>query len=367
MRALRFTFMSIACMLASANALAAPDDVYLSARSIDIQHPLQVETSYDLLNKTVDIFNLRSRQGPVADGAGDYQGGYLKLNYALSPQWLAEAAYWNRNIDYSQDTNQINSWLAAINYNPALSLAYGDQLTLRFSVWGNFADKLTKKSATDVNGTTLSNLEVNKLQDLQAQFDVLFSRRLDEQNKLNGFVSAGYSKVDVDHLSAVVKKQGCLFDVDVNSSGQLSGQLTTPCKVNGTTLSQASFTAPASSYGLDMDKDLSYNAGFMSVGASWNWRYEKFSSQLGYQFQYLIRQNVDDRVEQQGHSPIRYNQTLGLELAYQVHPSISLFVRSQAFQNNFVGTIPFLYNSVTASRLDRNYGYASLGIRFANF
>ena len=43
---------------------------------------------------------------------------------------------------------------------------------------------------------------------------------------------------------------------------------------------------------------------------------------------------------------------------------ITPFVEGYLFKRNFVGNIPFLYNGVTASRLDRKYGYASLGVNF---
>lgn len=358
-----------ACLLTFTQAvIAAPNDVFLQPLPANTASPLSIEASFDIVNDTVDIFNIRESEGAVGDNAGDYDGGHLMLSYAFNPQWVGEVAYWNRNIEYGQDSNEIDSWLAAVQNTPLLTLKPGDEVAIRLALWGNQADELSKTSTTIVNNQRFSKLKVNDLNDIQAQVDLLFARRLDRQNKLNGFVSLGYSKVDVDSLNANLNIGGnCNFNIQVNSNNQLSGQLIAPCTNNGTTLAEASFTDQAYNYGLDMDKDLSYDAGFFSIGGSWNWSYKKFNSQLGYQFQYLMRQDIDDRVSNYGNSPVKSNHTLGLDLSYKLNNYTSLFVASQLFKNNFVGTIPFLYNSVTASRLDRKYGYASFGVRFANF
>ncbi len=358
--------LSSACAISGAS-FAAPNDVFLQPKPTNVNSPWAVEASFDVVNDTVDIFDIRDSEGAVGDNAGDYDGGHLMLSYAFNPQWLGEVAYWNRNIEYGQDSNQIDSWLAAVQYKPMLTLKPGDEMAIRLALWGNQADELTKTSTTLVNNQRFSHIQVNDLNDIQAQVDLLFARRLDRQNKLNAFVSLGYSKVDVESLNARLNVGNCNFDIQVNSGNQLNGQLIAPCTNGNNTLEEASFTDQASSYGLDMDKDLSYDAGFFSIGGSWNWRYKKFGSQLGYQFQYLMRQDIDDRVGNYGNSAIKSNHTLGLDLSYQLNPYTSLFVAGQAFKNNFIGTIPFLYNSVTASRLERKYGYASFGVRFANF
>lgn len=346
---------------------AAPNDVFLQPSIINTATPLSLEASYDVVNNTVDIFNIRASEGPLAENAGDYNGGHAILNYAFHPQWMAQVAYWNRNIEYGQDTNKINSWLTSLEYQPQLALKPSDDVAIRLALWGNQSDQLSKSSPTVVNSQRFSDIRVNDLSDIQAQIDLLFSRRLDRQNKLNAFASLGYSQVDVNSLNARLNSRGCNFNIQVNSGNQLNGQLAAPCTTSGTTINQASFTDLASNYGLDMDKDLSYDAGFLSLGGSWNWNYKKFNTQLGYQFQYLMRQDIDDRVKNYGNSAIKTNHTLGVDLAYKISPYASVFVAGQAFKNNFIGTIPFLYNSVTASRLDRKYGYASFGVRFANF
>ena len=43
------------------------------------------------------------------------------------------------------------------------------------------------------------------------------------------------------------------------------------------------------------------------------------------------------------------------------------FIKGEIYQHNLVGYVPFLYNGVTASRLDKKYGLASLGVTFHGF
>jgi len=100
---------------------------------------------------------------------------------------------------------------------------------------------------------------------------------------------------------------------------------------------------------------------------SWNWRYRQFESQLAYQYQRLWRNDIDDRVSNFGNSPIKDNHTLGAKFSYDFSPHVTGFIEGQVFQRNFVGDIPFLYNGVTASRLDKRYGLASVGITLHSF
>lgn len=52
--------------------------------------------------------------------------------------------------------------------------------------------------------------------------------------------------------------------------------------------------------GLICKEDLNYDAYFASIGASWNWRYQNFESQLAYQYQQLWRKEIDDRISNFG-------------------------------------------------------------------
>ena len=85
---------------------AAPNDLYLSAKNFNSPHnsALDLDLAIGAVNDRIDIF-----EGISDKSAGDYQGFHLSGQYELNPQWSIEGTYWHREIEYSQDTNEIES------------------------------------------------------------------------------------------------------------------------------------------------------------------------------------------------------------------------------------------------------------------
>lgn len=352
--------MIFPAILYSSLALAAPDDLFLQAQNLKPQQEkLTVQASVDVLNDTIDIFNVRD-EDKNSNSTGDYLGGTLETHYSLNPQLSVEGKYWHREIDYAHDTNKIDSWLLGIRYTPDVFSNDSDTFSLRASVWGNIADELKKDTPTIINNHRFEQMQVNNAKDLQFQLDGIFSHRLTPTNQLNAFASVGYSKVEVDSLDTQFNYNGCLASVSIQSNNQFIGSLSPLCH-------SFAISGDASAFGLDINQDLNYKATYASVGGSWNWRYHKFESQLAYQYQYLWRQDIDDRIENFGTSTIKDNHRIGLKLSYDFLPRLSGFIQAQYVEHNFIGTIPFLYNGITISRLDDNYGYASIGLKLHHF
>ncbi|MGT2512722.1 hypothetical protein [Cupriavidus basilensis] len=346
-------------------ANAAPDDVFLQAEPTTGEFTaFRAEASYDMVNNAMDIFN---SHGGAPDNAGNYRGGKLMLGYKFSPKWSGSATYWRRGIDYGPDNNQIDSWMLALHYDPLAEPGARDRLLVRFSLWGDRAGSLTRSSALKVRNATFNSVTVNDANDIQGQADVIFSGDLTERNKLTGFIGLGVSRVTIGGLNTRLQQGGCNFNVGINSDNVATGSLAAPCRVGNVNLQSASFSTDAGQYGLNINDDFNYTAGYLNLGGSWRWKYENFTARLGYQFQYLLRSNVDSRASAYGNSPIKSNHTLGLELSYAVVKNVEVFLRGQGSLHNFVGTIPFLYNAATAGKMDRYYGYGSIGIRFSGF
>lgn len=365
------TLLALSLISCALSLSAAPNDLFLSAQSLKPhQTTLELNAQLDAVNETIDLFDLRESEGPVADGAGDYVGAHISAYYQLDPSLHFEAGWWHRSIDYTKDTNDLSSWLLGVNYLPELGLAKNDQLKLRFSAWGNFADELAKTTPTQVNNRRFEEVKVFDPYDVQLQVDAIFSRRLDNMNQLSAFVQTGYSKVKVSHVDVRTKVGGCLFNLSIKENNQFFAENVQPCKLSPndpSTIEYTSFTGNANEYGIDMQKDMNYDAFFAGLGASWNWRYQDFESQVAYHYQRLWRSDIDDRVAQFGHHAVKANHTFGVKLSYDFQPNLTAYVDGQLFQKNFIGSIPFVYNGVTASRLDRRYGLASLGLKWRHF
>lgn len=347
--------------LIHAQAQSAPHDLFLQADDFKkTDSALQLTVALDAVNDTVDVFDLRQSEG-ISDDRGDYFGGHIHALYALNPTWQIEAAYHYREIDYAPDTNTIHTSLIGLRYTPHFSfLDKNDALTFRTSIWANRAEELKKSSATIVSGQRFETLSVHQPQDLQLQFDTLFSRKIDHMNQINAFASLGYSKVEVDQLNLQAKQGNCLIDINIDRNNQFTGSLLPPCG-HGVVIGDAH------QYNLDINKDLNYSSMYASFGGSWNWRYQNFESQLAYQYQYIWRNDIDDRIQNFGQNTIKDNHSIGLKLSYALHPKLTAFVQGEMYQHNFIGQIPFLYNGTTASRLERRYGLASFGLRLHSF
>lgn len=366
---MRKLYLSSFFLIASQTGFAAPNDLFLQARELKSHsQDLKINVAVDAVNETIDVLNLRDSSGSnSSENTGDYFGGHISAEYKFSPNLKAEVEYWERQIDVASDTNTINSWLVGTTYYPELHLAKKDQIALRASAWGNFSDELNKNSPTSVNGRTFNRFSVTNPNDIQFQLDGIFSRKLDFMNQLNAFASLGYSKVSVESLKAQARLQGCSINLDIDSSNQYQGELASPCTVGNATINQLEVSGNASEFGINVQDDLNYDAYFTNIGGSWNWRYQKFESQWGYQYQRLWRNNVDDRVSRFGSQAVKDNHTIAVKVSYDYSPKITPFFEAQYFVRNFVGTIPFIYNGVTASRLDQAYGLATLGVQFRGF
>ena len=345
---------------------AAPEDLFLQAKFLSQASPTSISIAVDAVNETIDVFNLRGKEG-LSSATGDYVGGHISGLYQISPQWAAEGAYWYREIDHGQETYSIHSPLVGIRYFPDLNYTDDQALFFRLSFWGNQANEIHKSTQTVINQRKFEQVTVEKPRDWQLQLDSVFSYQLDHINMLNAFASIGYSKVEVDQLKIQTTAQGCMMDISIQPDNQFTGQLNRPCRTGNLLLTEMNISGDAKEFGLDIQKDLNYDAYFASLGGSWNWKYQNFESQIAYQYQYLWRNHIDDRIADFSNQSIRSNQSLGLKLNYAFTPQLSAFLQGELYQHNFIGQIPFLYNGVTASYLDKRYGIASIGLNFHGF
>ena len=346
------------------SATAAPHDIFLTTQKQQVHW--QLTGALDAVNDSIDLFDLRAKEG-ISGDRGDYIGAQLSTRYQFTPQLWLEGQYHYREIDYSPDTNRIHSGLIGVGYTPNLELGEQQQLDLRVSFWGNQADQLNRSAPTAVNQYQFEQVNVKDAKDWQVQLDAIFSHRLDPINQINFIGSIGYSDVSVDAIDLRTRYRGCLADLQVDRNNQFQGHLVGNCQLSGHQVDQLHISGNAQEYGLDLQKDLNYSSIYASIGLNWLWQYRNIKSQAGYQYQYLWRDDVDQRVQKFGSSAIKDNHTLGLKFSYALTPHLDLFVQGEMYQHNFVGQIPLLYNGVTASRLDRRYGLASLGLTLHRF
>lgn len=359
----------IICAFAHTSLQASPNDLYLTTKNpqFNTQTGLSVIVAIDAVNDKIDFLDFRAKEGVQNNQTGDYIGGHILAEYNLNPNWKFDVGYWDREIQYASDENQIKSTQIGVMFTPNLNLTKNNALAFKLSAWTNTASDLKKSTSSHINGYIFDQIRVKDPEDLQLQFDAVFTKKIDFMNTLSMVGNIGYSKVKVKELEVNTRYQNCAMNINIGSNNQYSGQLAQPCQIDNTIVHKLDISGQAEEFGLNMEKDLNYDSYFTSLGGSWNLKYKKFESQVAYQYQRLWRNDIDERVSNFGNQPIKDNHTLGVKFSYEITPKISTFIQGELYKHNLVGKIPFLYNGVTASRLDKKYGIASLGLNFKLF
>lgn len=350
--------LGLCCAGALSPAFAAPMDAFLSANQSNVVGAVELEAAYDLVNSTVDVFKIRDKDASYAGtNVGDYHGAHLRAGVALTPRIWLDGSLWERQLDYRSDVVKIRTWQLAAQYKLVDGVGYRPGIALRAGAWGNYSNALTKTSPTSVRGQTLDTVTVGSPKDNQFQLDLIGTSTIFANTELSMFVGAGTSKVSVGDVSASATIGGCGYNLALGAT-EVIATLARPCK----SLVTSTITVPNSVYGIDIDSEAQYRANFAHGGLMLNWKKNDWQVRGGYQYQYLKRKLIDDTISNRGGSSYQSNHILIGEVKYQIIKEAAILLRGQYMTNQFVGEIPFAYNTLTASRFGKRYGFLSAGV-----
>ena len=347
----------LACVATA--SLAAPLDALRTADTqLEPWHG-QAEIAYDAVNDTLDFLRIRASD-PVYGGSnvGDYKGYHLRGTYQLPQRFSLHADWWQRRISYRADEQDLHSWQVAAQYNFfEAGHRTGSNYAVRLSAWGNAAGELSKSSPTELFGRTLNTVKVADPEDKQVQLDFLGSWRLSNRFALSAFAGAGKSRVSVGAVSGTyIDGDGCKYNLSFAGNFAFA-DLAAPC---GNFIT-ARFTTP----GPDIHQEVAYDARYFQFGGQLQWHSADWRLSGGYHYLKLDRDRVDDAVVSRGGSAQDRNHILIGEIARKVGKTSAVFLRGQWMDKQFVGEIPFAYNSVTASKFASHYGLATVGFMVA--
>lgn len=357
---LQLYMLSIGCMGFS-SAHAAPLDAFLSANTHRLANESRFEVAYDAVNETLDVLKIRAND-PIYGGTsvGDYNGLHMHAGYGVTGDLWLEGGVWRRQILYRSDTEKVDSAQLAVQYRFLGTQDTRSSYGLRMSLWTDSASILDKNTPTQFQGQTADSISVVRPRDRQVQIDLVGNWKLSNQTRMSAFVGAGNSRVQVDNVSATANRGGCLYALSFVQT-TVVGNLTAPCQTGSGTLLQSSFSIPTT---LNVMEQLSYTASYVQTGGMLQWSNPQWQLRGGYQYQKLRRNLIDDQIAAQGGTSHTTNHILIGDVSRKIASNVALFVRGQYMSNQFVGEVPFLYNSFTASRFDRRYGLVSFGVRF---
>ncbi|MGS0743499.1 hypothetical protein ACVBEF_16995 [Glaciimonas sp. GG7] len=354
---------SLALLMAGAQfapmVVAAPMDAFLSANQSKTPGEVQVEAAYDIVNSTVDVFNVRGSDSTYSGtNVGDYHGGHVRVGIAITPRIWIDGGFWRRNLQYSGDVAKINTWQVAGQYKLLDEAEDDASLAIRAGAWGNYADQLTKSSPTTLNGTTLTTVTASKPKDIQYQLDLIGTSTIFANTELSLFGGAGIGRVSLDAVNGTATKGGCNYNVAFGSDN-IVGSLAQMCNAS---IVIDHFSIPNSTAGINVNTETQYKSTFYHLGGNVKWHTDNWQLRAGYQYQYINRDKIDDIVTSRGGQAYKSNHILMADVMYVLFKNTTVFVRGQLMTNQFVGEIPFAYNTLTASRFDRRYGIVSTGL-----
>jgi hypothetical protein len=353
---INFSLAGLIACLVFTSVQAAPLDALLHTNGYSRPGELYIEVSYDAANQKLDIFKMRASE-PAYDvtSVGDYRGAHLRMGYALTDRWKLDGALWSRQINYRTDYEPLTSWLLAGQYYVFSSPFNTAHLDLRLSAWGNSSSKLVKNSPTSIDGRTVTNVNINFLNDVQQQLDAIVTWQLNDLTKLSGFLGGGYSMVATGDITAnYTNSSGCNYLMTFAKAG-VSGQRTNTCRTPGPTLDSFGATE-------NILPALSYTAKYIQLGGNLSWQNQVWSLAGGYQYTHHIRNDVDDAIASAGATPYKSNHILVGEVKRKLSSNTALMVRGQLMSNQFVGEVPFFYNQITSSKFGKRYGIATIGL-----
>jgi hypothetical protein len=173
---------------------------------------------------------------------------------------------------------------------------------------------------------TLDSVTVDSPKDNQFQLDLIGTSTLSTHTELSMFIGTGTSRVALDGVRGTIGNLSAIPSADL------------------------------------INREAKYRANFLSACLMLNWKKDDWQLRGGYQYQYLKRKQIDDIISSRGVSSYQSNHTLVGEVKYQVIKEAAVFLRGQYLTNQFVGDIPFAYNTLTANRFGKAYGFVSAGV-----
>ena len=148
---------------------------------------------------------------------------------------------------------------------------------------------------------------------------------------------------------------GCPYQLDFGAE-RLVAQPAAGC-TDALTLSVPNALLPN-----DALRESNYRAAYAHLGSSLRWERSGWSAALGYEFQQWWRDDIDALIRQRGGTGYQRNHILVGELQAPLTEQISVLLRAQYMQHQFLGELPLAYNTLTATRFSQRYGLVSAGL-----
>lgn len=324
---------------------AAPLDTFLETHLGGENDRQELEISFD--------HSITSQQFK----SGDYRGWHLRGTRFLTDQIRIDGSYWKRNLDTGANWTDLSTWQVGAQWQFLNQDGMQPALALRYSLWNDKTDLLTKASFT-FQKTKVTNIRVNNVDDRQHQINLIASWRLNhdwESPRWQFNLFSGYGKSRVQFADVVARYKGSDYHWSSPDDHSVMGTSDIGDLIY---FEDKEMKAPGP------DMDIAYDASYFQIGTNLIRATESWYFRIGYQFQSLDRA-VDETVLESGKQAYKTNHIFLTEFGYSWNKNWLAFMNLQYLKNQTVGELPLLYNAYTSNRFEKDYGLASAGIRFS--
>ncbi|OQX73729.1 MAG: hypothetical protein B6D59_04785 [Campylobacteraceae bacterium 4484_4] len=335
--------------------IQASEDIAMTTNDIRA-YPLNetrgyIHATYDRVNDTLDLFNVRASQLGNAQnyGAiGDAVGYALSLGYGLRPYLSLHYNFEQLHINYIEEKlkNRQHELYLKLNlyYNPT---AFIESYAVDFGFVRNSAADLAIRRESTLNsmlrkirpdgnfrlendvfyygenlslsfGDTPPYLLIENMADYGYFIRLIGGTRI-KRSILNMYAGIRTTSIDSD---IVLRPYNSIVQAAIDEFGDLN---------------------------------LGRHEKSLFGGFSWTIEWQKFLFDLGYEYIRLF-----DRGEGLGEN--NDNHIIKAAIGYPVNDRMLLYIGGKLMLHQFNGVIPYLYNKYTQSKYDKKYGYARFGV-----
>jgi len=289
--------------------------------------------------------------------SGDYRGWHIRGSRFLTDQIRIDGGYWKRSLDTGANWTDMTTWQIGTQWQFLNQDGMRPAFALRYSLWNDKTDLLTKASFT-FQKTKVTDIRVTNVDDRQHQVNLIATWQLNhdwESPRWQFALFSGFGKSRIRFADVLAKYKGRDYHWRSPDEHTVIGEAD-----SGDFLyfEDLEIQAPGP------DMDISYDASYFQAGANLTRAAESWYLRLGYQFQSLDR-DLDTTISEDGKRIYKTNHLFITEVGYSWSRNWVTFLNFQYLKNQTVGELPLLYNAYTSNRFEKDYGLMSAGVRFS--
>ncbi len=327
--------------------------------SIMTKDHLGIRFSYNRINDTIDIFDIKQKElGSTTNfgSIGDSSGLDLSLAYGVNEfiSMYYNFEYMGLHYIDSMLKNKKNELYAkvAIYHNP---MSFFENLSADIGYVRNSASDLDIKSSTQLNSMIQ---KVNPIDGLTIDGPVmsykgyvLSVRDTVTNEPISPFIRIGDMSDNSFYIRLLTgfSYETNIFDIYAGLKyTSINTTVSIQPKENATTLQNILKNAGYDDVVLDRNEKSAF-FGF-------NYTVEFNSFILDTNYEYLTIWGRDDEIKKTDN-----NHIINAALSYIVNSELLIYIGGKLMINQFNGVIPYLYNKYTKNKYDKKYGYAKVG------